>query len=338
MPDLDKAYTWVIQTCNAKNVGYSQAYRNQKVVKGITYYDCSSMMNYALIAGGWKTPKYAPENNAFTTSVMPVVLPQLGFTEVDASGEYKAGDIGWTQGHTEMCYQGGYGSGVFMGAHTSKTTLPDQVSISNSPRSFTRLYRYGESDVKPYGYSAAVVAALAGNAWVESHVNPTVHQQGGNAFGLWQWDFFKDRMLEWMAENGYDEGDPYGQMTYLVVEDQWTPVGEFNTLTDFLTDTSHDAGWLAVIFEEGWERAGSPNLAERIRFAELAYDYILENANNPLINTWEIYPEYYLTEQQALNNAVLMYRFYSAGGGGGGDNSKIHRRTLPIWMMIRYHI
>ena len=52
MPDINKAYSWAIETCNAPNVGYSNAYR--QTVGGITYYDCSSFINYALLAGGLK--------------------------------------------------------------------------------------------------------------------------------------------------------------------------------------------------------------------------------------------------------------------------------------------
>lgn len=51
MPDINKSYSWAIETCNAPNVGYSNAYRNQQTVGGITYYDCSSFINYALLAG-----------------------------------------------------------------------------------------------------------------------------------------------------------------------------------------------------------------------------------------------------------------------------------------------
>ena len=68
MPDINKAYSWAVQTCNAPNVGYSQRYRNQQTINGITYYDCSSFINYALIMGGFVTPAYAPTKNAFTTS------------------------------------------------------------------------------------------------------------------------------------------------------------------------------------------------------------------------------------------------------------------------------
>ena len=71
MPDINKAYTWAIQTCNAPNIGYSQTYRNQQTVGGVTYYDCSSFINYALLAGGFETPSYAPNSNAFTTYSEP---------------------------------------------------------------------------------------------------------------------------------------------------------------------------------------------------------------------------------------------------------------------------
>ena len=80
MPDINRAYTWAIQTCNAPNVGYSQAYRNQQTINGITYYDCSSFVNYALLAGGFETPSYAPRHNAFTTYTMKVV--RLADTDV----------------------------------------------------------------------------------------------------------------------------------------------------------------------------------------------------------------------------------------------------------------
>ena len=86
MPDINKSYTWAIQTCNSNNIGYSQTYRNQQTVNVITYYDCSSFINYALVAGGFDTPSYAPNHNAFTTYTMPAELARLGFVEVDATG------------------------------------------------------------------------------------------------------------------------------------------------------------------------------------------------------------------------------------------------------------
>lgn len=344
MADINRAYSWAIETCNAPNVGYSQTYRNARTVSGITYYDCSSFINYALLAGGFETPSYAPSNNAFTTYTEASELLRLGFTEVDASGEYLAGDIGLSNGHTEMCYRGGSGKGIFMGAHTDNAPLSNQVSIGSSggnqyyERSFPRLFRYGDGGATSYGASAYVIAALVGNAWRESHINPTLSQRGGGAFGLFQWDGTRrDALLTWLSENGFEDTSPNGQMQYLVVEDDW--IGTFDgisSLTEFLTSTSTDIASLTEAFCTCWERPGIPALDERIEFAYEALEFILTHANDTSIIEWETEPMYYLSRQQALHNAVLMYRFYSAGGGGGGTPST-RKKKMPIWMCIKYH-
>lgn len=344
MPDINRAYSWAIETCNAPNVGYSQSYRNAQTVGSITYYDCSSFINYALLAGGFETPSYAPNRNAFTTYTEASELIRLGFTEVDASGEYLAGDIGLSSGHTEMCYQGGSGKGIFMGAHTDNALLANQVSIGSSSgdptyeRSFPRLFRYGDGGASGYGASIYVVSALAGNAWRESHINPTLSQIGGGAFGLFQWDGGrKTALLNWLSDNGYDDTSPNGQMQYLVVEDDW--IGTFDgisSLTEFLNSSSTDIASLTEAFCTCWERPGVPALEERIEFAYKAFSYIQLHANDTSIVTWETEPMYYLSEEQALHNAVLMYRFYSAGGGGGGTPSK-RKKKMPIWMWIKYN-
>lgn len=337
MPDINKAYTWAIQTCNAPKIGYSQSYRNQQTVGGVTYYDCSSFINYALLAGGFTTPSYAPKYNAFTTYTMPDELARLGFTEVDASGEILPGDVGLSSTHTEMCYSGGVGEAVFMGAHTANAPLANQVSIGSSSgdatykRSFPRLFRYG-AGASGYGASVYVIAALAGNAWRESHINPTLQQLGGGAFGLFQWDGTRrESLLSWLSDNGYESTDPNGQMQYLIVEGDWQgSYGGISSLDEFMQSDSTDVAMLTTAFCTCWERPGVPALDERIQFANKALEYIQDNANDTSITTWETEPMYYLSEAQALRNAVLMYRYYSAGGGGGGTITQ--KSGFKIWM------
>lgn len=341
MPDINRAYSWMIETCNAPRVGYSQAYRNQQTVGGITYYDCSSSINYALLAGGFETPLYAPTRNAFTTVSMGAELIRLGFVEVPASGIILPGDIGWKHGHTEMCYEGGTGSGIFMGAHTDNAPLADQVSIAFGIQArWSKIYRYGDGGAGLYGSSIYVIAALAGNAWRESHINPTLHQQNGGAFGLFQWDDTRrDALLAWLSENGYEQTDPIGQMQYLLVEGDWQgSFGGIDSLDAFMKSTSTDIPMLTEAFCTCWERPGKPALAERIQFANDAFAFINAHANDTTITEWETLPMYYLSWDQALRNAVLMYRYYSAGGGGGGTPGK-KRKRMPLWMMQRrpYH-
>ena len=227
MPSINGAYTWAVNCCNLPKVGYSQAYRNQQTVSGITYYDCSSFINYALLAGGWSTPGYAPNSNAFTTYDMEGVLQQLGFTRVTDS-IIKPGDIGVSDTHTEMCYKGGTGKAVFMGAHgRNGIALVNQVSIGSSSgdpnyeRSFPRIWRYGDGASGEVGYTWIIgtdseyfedygdkqknnaaciysffyfkgwtlqaIAGFCGNVMQESKFNPALIEVGGTGHGLVQW-------------------------------------------------------------------------------------------------------------------------------------------------------
>lgn len=144
MPSLEKFYEWCVETCNEPNVGYSQDYRGAQTVNGITYYDCSSFVYYALKAGGWSNlPKYP-----FTTYSMIPVLLQGGWYEVPSDGIILAGDIGWCKEHTEVAYSNGEnGVAVFMGAHDDSYPVAEQVSIGvggnpSIPRTFDKVFRY----------------------------------------------------------------------------------------------------------------------------------------------------------------------------------------------------
>ena len=142
----EKIYEWAVKTCNDKNVGYSQEYRNERTVNGITYYDCSSFVYYALCYAGFALDKTAWP---FTTYTMQDVLKNLGFKEYDSkSVEWKKSDIMWNQEHTEIVYKGTgkIGEGYTMGAHgKTNRTLENQVSINSTISSYgkyPKLYRY----------------------------------------------------------------------------------------------------------------------------------------------------------------------------------------------------
>lgn len=358
MPDINKAYQWAIQTCNAPNVGYSNDYRNQRTINGITYYDCSSFINYALLAGGFETPNYAPNHNAFTTYDEAAVLFELGFNEVLSTGEYLPGDIGLSSSHTEMCYRGGEGQGIFMGAHTDNAILANQVSIGSSggnpeyTRSFPRLFRYASGGATGYGVSMYVCAAIAGNMWQESTLSPGVWENltpGSptdllKGYGLGQWTNTGGdthgrlyKLITWLNENGYAIDDGNGQLQYLIVENVWYTNAEypFANLTEFLQSTSTDLEMLTHAYNLCWEGIHDSSWDARVTYAQQCLEYISEHANDSSINTW--YNENtYLTTEQRLNNAVMLYRYLSAGGGGGGTPGTT-KKKMPIWMWIKYH-
>lgn len=247
MPDINLAYKWAIDTCNAPKVGYSQAYRNENTVGGITYYDCSSFIWYALKAGDFpiteayqKVMGFAYSGNAIVTAYEQPWLKELGFVQQDINGKWERGDILWRPGHTEMVYTGGTGEGVTMGAHTANTTLANQVSINGAatPASkWSTLWRYPGDEpsgtnqwihgnfaldlaqmrnnanlVKDYltekGWSLNAIAGLLGNMQVESWINP----------GVWQ---------------NLDPSRP--DLGYGLV--QWTPSTK---ITDWLTANGYD--------------------------------------------------------------------------------------------------
>lgn len=164
MPSITLAYLWSIAKCNDPNVGYSQTYRNEQTVGGITYYDCSSFIWYALKAGGYPMEQaYSATigqytGNAFVTDNMDAVLTYLGFTRFNPRvSPWANGDIMLRSGHTEMVYDAS--NYYCMGAHTSNRPLAEQVSIDNysSRNSWTTGYRAPGSIVVDYDWHAKAI-------------------------------------------------------------------------------------------------------------------------------------------------------------------------------------
>ena len=160
-------YQWAIAWCNRENVEYwqSPSRRNMREIDGITYFDCSSFVFFAVWLGGgydigelgyptdlegYKTKEGADGYNAWTTGTMPYKLPKIGFTRYNpATAVWQPGDIlVWHnsrtgEGHTEICYKT---PRVTMGAHGRKDRKPeDMVSINTwntSADYYEDLWRY----------------------------------------------------------------------------------------------------------------------------------------------------------------------------------------------------
>ncbi len=162
---LQGAYDWAVRECQRSDVGYSQAYRNQRTVNGITYYDCSSFMFFTLWLGGGLdvgalgfstdiNDYHQGRANAWVvTSMVNTYLPQVqGFEFYDAaSTAWQSGDILAKTNvirerrHTEMCYAPPTQT---MGAHNTSSG----VSINNYQTGYDYynvLIRYTGSPTPP---------------------------------------------------------------------------------------------------------------------------------------------------------------------------------------------
>ena len=253
--NYSKAFDWAVTTCNDPNVGYSQDYRNQQTVNGVTYYDCSSFIWYALLeagfdcVGAYESELWGYTGNAITTGYMDEWLLALGFKEVNIQSEWKAGDILLRDGHTEMVHTGGSARGITMGAHSSSYALANQVSINtsySSASSWVNLYRYeagviaeswiygnrylnsnemknNASLIYKYlsgkGWSTNAIAGLLGNMESESTINPGIWQSlnyGNTSGGFGLVQWTPStNYTNWATSNGYDINDGYGQLFWI---------------------------------------------------------------------------------------------------------------------------
>lgn len=350
MPSIQDAYNWAVKTCNAPNIGYSQAYRNQQTVNGITYYDCSSFINYALLAGGFSTPGYAPTANAFTTASEGSVLLSLGFTPV-TDGSLKPGDIGVSdnarQQHTEMVYQVAADgkTALWMGAHTDSYPLDRQVSIGTgwSALWFDNLYRYGggasgggETPTPEKDFSVYVAAAIAGNMWIESGIDPGIWESLNTGtwtdllkgYGLGQWTNTGGdthgrlyRLHEWLSSNGYGDEDGDAQVKYIQAEGYWTVKSgyeKYGDLNAFMNSTSTDITDLTHAWNLCWEGIKNDTWDERVQHANDCYTYISQHKDDSSITSWVV-GNRYLSVNERYNNAVMLYRALRDIYGTGGD-------------------
>lgn len=215
MPDINAAYQWAIDTCNASNpwAGYSMTDREQVQIGNIVYYDCSSFIWYALVQGGGfilPTPPFATPDmlSVLTAAGFQIIVPTSTTTSL-------AGDILWydhgggPDGHTEMVFAGGVGQARTMGAHSANRPIADQVSIganyvSYSDRQWQYLARWGNGveynwHNKNYGAYARnsleaqenvmkIVTVLAGKGWTINAIAGMIGNiEAESGLNPWRW-------------------------------------------------------------------------------------------------------------------------------------------------------
>lgn len=363
---ITAAYRWAIDTCADPNVGYNQSYRNAQKVNGVTYYDCSSFIYFALVAGGFDLN--AKPANAWTTYTMPSRLPSLGFTKYTVTSDFvwKPGDIGLSSGHTEMCYKGGTGSAIFMGAHgRNGVALANQVSIGDrygnatGTNTFPYCWRLNDDSVK-LDSALHKIAAICGNFACESNINPGIWESlkvvnwtdtwsdysGG--YGLGQWTNTNGdnhgrlyQLHEWLVANGYAVDSMEGQAKYIVQEQYWSYAPDasptFKSLKEFLNSNSTDLELLTKEWNYYWEGINDGTLPKRVAWAQKIYNYIVEHANDTTLHDY-YKGNNFLTEEQILVNSVWFYRTFVNLISDiyiPVNVTETKKKKMPVWMMVR---
>lgn len=310
MPNINVAYQWAINACNAPNIGYSQDYRKGQTVGGVTYYDCSSFISKALTEAGFFTT-----NPWFTTRTEDTYLKQAGFNEINIESAWQAGDIVWRSGHTEMVYSGaGAGKGgITMGAHSGRYPLAQQVSINTyiaKTTDWTKLYRFGDTggmtlswifgnryltdeEMKNNAYvfystmffrdfTLNAIAGMLGNMEIESNINPALWQsfkEGDYSvgYGLVQWTPATN-YTNWANSHGYDITDGFYQCVWLDEETessgQWISTSSYPMSWEDFRKSTQTPDYLASVFLKNFERAGVEKEDERKKNALKWYAYL----------------------------------------------------------------
>lgn len=306
MASIQTAYEWAIEKCNAPNIGYSQANRMEKTVNGITYYDCSSFIWFALMAGGFDVVKANGGSTwAFTTGTMAKALKLLGFVKHATTQPWLPGDILIRTGHTEMAFD----SNRTMGAHSSKVPLDQQVSINSNPStasSWLELWKYesgastqwikgnryltiGEMQnnaqiiftyLTNRGWTVNAVAGLLGNMQKESTINPGIWQNlspnPSLGWGLVQWTP-STNFTDWATANGYANDDGDAQLKWIdevtVSFGQWIPTAQYPESFGEFKGSTMSPEYLADCFLKNFERPAEIDQPERQRYARYWYDW-----------------------------------------------------------------
>ena len=209
-----------------------------------------------------------------------------------------------------------------------------------------------------------VIAAICGNFWRESTVNPGIWEslipmpwdyvydpndpnKGGygiggftNVRGPYGVDYRLKRVHDWLVDNGYPVDDGPAQLFYLVfIEKLWAASYGNPAFDEFLNSDSTDLLYLTDQWCRYWE--GVPGDAMDIRYANAqnALAYIQAHKNDdPLQYRW-IADNRFLTTAETENNIMCLYfwfmNYWTPGGGGGGGSGGKRKGRIPIWMMLR---
>lgn len=173
-----------------------------------------------------------------------------------------------------------------------------------------------------------VVAAILGNWWTESNINPGAWENytvGSPGYGLGQWTDIttqwgsvnrRTQLFNYLSTHGYQQSDGTGQMEFFEYENYWTSgTGQYSALflnlQDFLSyvptgSQLPELETLTYAFQQGWEGIPTPQFI-RYSYAQNCLDYLIQHGTDPR------QPWYAQNSLLALNesysNCLLVYDY-----------------------------
>lgn len=133
------------------------------------------------------------------------------------------------------------------------------------------------------GFSEESTAGIMGNLQQESSMDPTKVQSSGHAAGICQWESYKyssDRWLnlyEYAKSEGVEWTDLKIQLDFMIWE-----LNGGDTTTSYILNRDYgglgalmsatEVAWAVEAFEYSFERAGTPNMAQRYAYANYYFN------------------------------------------------------------------
>lgn len=197
----------------------------------------------------------------------------------------------------------------------------------------------------------AVIAAVCGNFWRESTVNPGIWESltvGAPGYGLGQWTDLpqygltrRTQLFNWLSANSYTQDSGIGQLEYLVYENYWTPasiqLSAYNTLSDFLGSTSTNVHDLTLEYMYHWEGINDNSAQIRLDAADRFYNLFQNDPGTR--QAWRA-SNAYLSQAQADWNALLIMDWFLGGtppgpGPGPGPTPSDAPDFIKLFMALR---
>ena len=202
----------------------------------------------------------------------------------------------------------------------------------------------------PISTNLHVIAAICGNFWQESTINPGIWENltvDAPGYGLGQWTDNppiverRTALFNWLDANGYARDSGPGQLAFLVYENLWIPStftpSAYQTLTDFFNSTSTNTAYLTEEWMWHWEGIDDGSYTTRLDAARYYYNAFINDDGNR--TTWRSSNSYLDMTTTALENALLIKDFFLGTTPPGPGPIPPHQRRngLPPWF-IKYII